>query len=250
MALKGNEEFAASAVSAHLGSLGLSEEFIEGADPPDVVFRPCEGEEWAAEITGLHQYFSHRGGPPTSREAVAAPLRRMCARIKQKTAGRLTQSYVLIAFPPTSISLREMEEQVLQHIESGGPGPWPLGRDGWSRLETRTYKPYRFMSITGLSPEVRTADQGAVGAAIDDNTAFALEKALKDKRARMQPMTSCSRRLLLLVGEYRLASADTVRRALRSLSVSPFDTVLYVEHDGRVSLVAGRDVKRASRDVF
>lgn len=83
----------------------------------------------------------------------------------------------------------------------------------------------------------RTADGRSVGAAIEVNAEWAIDKGVMDKRERMIRLTSYSRRLLILVGEYRMADADTIRR-VRARKSAPFDAILYVEWDSAVHVGA------------
>ncbi|MCX6543514.1 MAG: hypothetical protein NTV05_03770 [Acidobacteria bacterium] len=238
MVLKGNEQFAAKAVSDYLRDVSPPGNWEAGPNPPDLVFHVGAGEVWAGEVTGLYQHFSYRGQAPQSREAMDNPIIKMCDRVRARTAGTLTRSYVLRAFPPTSVPLKRLEREVMDHIASGIEGYWSLDPKGMFTLETTPGEPYRFSSVHGLRPEVMTADGRAVGADIESNVEFAIDKALADKCPRMASITGYSRKLLLLVGEYRLASADTVSRVLARKGLKPFDAVLYVEWGISVSVVA------------
>jgi hypothetical protein len=238
MALKGNENTAISAVHAYLTKLGVSSEWEPGEDPPDTILRISGGQVWAAEITGLHQHFSFQGKQPQSAPAMIEPLRKMLRRIRARTAGKLKMSYVLKAFPPNSIPLVEIERQILAHIESGVAGKWTLDAASILELETKQTTPYRVALVSGLHAGVRTPDGLAGGANIAATTEFAIDKALESKLPRMSLLRNYSRKLLVLVGEYRLASPDTVSRILQKKDLDPVDAVLYVEWDASVTVVA------------
>lgn len=238
MALKGNEKAAIEAVHAYLATLGLQSVWEPGEDPPDTILRVSGSGVWAAEITGLHQHFSHHGSQSQSAAAMIEPLRKMKHRIVARTAGRLTKTYVLKAFPPSSIPLREIERQIMAHIESGASGKWSLDATSLWELETKEARPYRFAMVSGLNAAVRTPDGLAGSADIAANTEFSIDKALESKVPRLSILEKYARRLLILVGEYRLASSDTVRRILQNRDLHPLDAVLYVEWDDSVTVVA------------
>ena len=238
MSLKGNEQSAVEAVHAYLATLGVRSVWEPGADPPDTILRVSGSGVWATEITGLYQHFSFKGKPPQPAPAMMEPLRKMVRRIRARTAGKLKMSYVLKAFPPNSIPLLEIERQIMAHIDSGVAGKWSLDATSILEFETKQTTPYRLALISGLHPSVRTPSGLAAGADIAATTEYAIDKALESKLPRMSLLRTYSRRLLVLVGEYRLASPDTVSRILHKRNLDPLDAVLYVEWDASVTVVA------------
>lgn len=240
MGIRPDEEFAACALERWLTAAGRSCSWKPGSDPPDLAF-VIDGERWAFEVTGLHQYFVSRRGP-TSRAGVNEPLFKIIERLDREVVRRHGHHYIVfVTGPVRDLSFGEIEEGIRTYINSGATDKRNLDTRGdvviWTE-RVSDEKPTR----VGLAVGLRPTDMGAHGtmlAEVHANLKWTMERMLKDKRPILKRICGFDRKGLLLYAVYFFADAEHVRRVLTEAgpTMNDLDSIVLVDREKKVSAV-------------
>jgi hypothetical protein len=222
------EEYARTALTAHLGGRGI---WDLGADPPDYELR-LDGRSWAIEVTAV-----------VDAAALQQPeqLRRVAEQVARtaRDEGNLRRGYSLISTRGAHVLTRQehsqLAKQLLGVVRQDHDEEKVVVGDG--QYVVRAVSDRLGFAWWASFGEMR-ASQGAA-----DLLRAALETIIRSKERKLRNVAA-PKVLLVLNGEHFVAGRD-LEPALFGLEPGPFAAVYLIRGPAEVTLVVGEaDLKR------